>query len=88
MKSKGLEKLKKGDFNTMNQEWQPDGSVIIILTSRKWEGVKRFRVKDFCGKNEQEVDIATGKPIAKRDIHSTMPEVPEKGKRLTKGQSS
>ncbi|GAH90743.1 unnamed protein product, partial [marine sediment metagenome] len=30
----GLEKLKTGDFNSMNQEEQPDGSVIIILAKQ------------------------------------------------------
>lgn len=59
----GRDKLRTGDFNTMNQEWQPDGSVIITLTSRKWEGVERFRVKDLYKENEQEVDIDTGQPI-------------------------
>lgn len=60
---KGLKRLKKGDFNNMSQEWLPDGSVIITLTSRKWKGVERFRVRDLYGPNEKEVDIDTAKPI-------------------------
>lgn len=59
----GLKKLKTGDFNNMSQEGQPDGSVIITLTSRKWPGVERFRVKDLYGPNEEEVDVDTGEPI-------------------------
>lgn len=59
----GLEKLKSGDFNDMSQKHLPDGSVIITLTSRKWPGVERFRVKDLYGPNEEVVDIDTGEPI-------------------------
>lgn len=65
---KPLQKLHKGDFNNMEQEWLPDGSVIITLAKRKERKVYKFRVRDLYGKNEQEVDIATGKPIAKRDL--------------------
>jgi len=50
---KGLEKLKSGDFNNMNQEWQPDGSVIITLSSRKYPEVYRFQVRDLYGSNEE-----------------------------------
>ena len=56
----GLEKLKSGDFNNMFQQWQPDGSVIITLTSRKWEGQERFRVQDLYGENECLLDLETG----------------------------
>ena len=66
--SEGLEKLKAGDFNDMNQEWQPDGSVIITLSKRGDDKVCRFRVRDLYEKNEREVNIATGKPIPKRDL--------------------
>lgn len=79
--SKGLKRLKEGDFNVMEQESFPDGSVLITLYNRKKDKTYRFRVKDLYGENEQEVDIATGKPIAKRDIRSSVPKVPEKGKR-------
>lgn len=58
---KPLEVLKKGDFNDMNQEWQPDGTVIITLFKRKGNKHYRFRVKDLYGPNEEEVDLATGK---------------------------
>ncbi|MBA7714550.1 hypothetical protein ES703_123576 [subsurface metagenome] len=60
---KPLQMLKKGDFNDLNQEWQPDGSVIITLAKRGKAKVYRFRVKDLYGKNEQEVDIDTGEPL-------------------------
>ena len=48
-----LEKLKKGKFNTMSQEWQPDGSVIITLSKRGEGKVYKFKVKDLYGKNEE-----------------------------------
>ena len=64
----GLEKLRSGDFNYIAQEWQPDGSVIITLSKRGEDKVYKFRVKDLYGKNEQEVNIDTGKPIAKGDL--------------------
>jgi len=65
---KPLEKLHKGDFNDMNQEWQLDGSVIITIHKRKGNEHHKFRVKNLYKHNEKEVDIATGKPIAKRDL--------------------
>lgn len=64
----GLKKLKSGDFNSMGQEWQPDGSVIITLSKRSENKTYRFRVRDLYGPNEEELDIDTGKPIAKRHI--------------------
>lgn len=70
---KGLRKLKEGNFNSMGQERQPDGSVLITLTSRKWEGVERFRVRDLYGPNEEVVNVDTGKPIRKRDTRKAMP---------------
>lgn len=60
----GLKKLKSGDFNNMNVGNLPDGSVIITLTSRKWEGQERFRVRDLYGENECLLDIETGEPLA------------------------
>jgi len=60
----GLKKLKAGDFNDMSQEQQPDGSVIITLSKRGEDKTYRFRVKNLYQPDEQEVDIATGKPIA------------------------
>lgn len=84
---RGLEKLHLGDFNNMHQERQPDGSVIITLSKRSENKVYRFRVKNLAQKNEQEVDLATGEPIAERDIQKAMPKVPGKGKRPGKGKT-
>lgn len=49
----GIEKLRAGDFNHMNQEWQPDGTVIITLTKRGEGKVYRFQVKDLYGEHEE-----------------------------------
>lgn len=37
----------------MNQEWQPDGSVIITLSKRGEKKVYKFKVKDLYGKKEE-----------------------------------
>lgn len=64
----GLQKLKTGDFNNMSSEPQPDGSVIITLSSRKYSQVYRFRVRDLYGPNEEVVDVDTGQPIDQGDL--------------------
>lgn len=48
-----LERLKRGDFNTMEQQRQPDGSVIIILTKRGEKKGYRFCVRNLYGENEE-----------------------------------
>jgi len=49
----GIEKLKAGDFNSMSQEWQLDGSVIITLSKRGEGKVYKFRVKDLYKLTEE-----------------------------------
>ena len=49
----GLRRLYTGDFNTMNQERQLDGSVIITLSKDGDDKIYRFRVKDLYGENEE-----------------------------------
>ena len=53
MKMIGLRKLYLGDFNSMNQEWQPDGSVIITLAKDGETKSYRFRVRDLYGEHEE-----------------------------------
>jgi len=77
----GLKKLYSGDFNDMEVENLSDGSVIITLTSRKWEGVERFRVKDLYGLNEEVLDVDTGAPITKRDPQNSVPQVSKEARR-------
>lgn len=50
---KGIDKLRAGDFNTMNQSIQADGSVIITLSKRSEGKVYRFKVEDLYGKEER-----------------------------------
>jgi len=50
---KGLVNLYTGNFNDMFHELQPDGSVIITLTSKKYPETYRFRVRDLYGENEE-----------------------------------
>ncbi|GAI79228.1 unnamed protein product, partial [marine sediment metagenome] len=52
-------------FNDMNQEWQPDGSVIITLSKRGENRAYRFRVRDLYGEHEEVLEhkvIPTGPP--------------------------
>ncbi len=49
----GLEKLKSGEFNDLDQRPQPDGSVIITLSKRGEDKVYKFTVKDLYGPNEE-----------------------------------
>lgn len=65
---KGLQKLRSGDFNTMNVKKQPDGSEIITLSSDHYPEVYRFRVRNLYEKDEEVWDNATGKPIPSRDL--------------------
>ena len=53
MSSKGLEKLKAGDFNVMQQESQSDGSVIVTLSKRGENKTYRFTVKNLYGEAEE-----------------------------------
>ena len=52
----GLRRLRSGDFNSMSQENQPDGSVIITLSKRGERKTYKFRVVDLYGVNEQVSD--------------------------------
>ena len=49
----GIDKLKSGDFNSINQDWQSDGTVIITLRKRSESKRYKFRVKDLYGANEE-----------------------------------
>ena len=60
----GLRKLYTGDFNTMAQRPQPDGSVLITLSKRGEGKTYRFRVKDLYGEHEEvlEHEVIEHKP--------------------------
>lgn len=44
---KGITRLKKGDFNTLNAECLPDGSQIITITGGKDNKIHRLHIKDL-----------------------------------------
>lgn len=49
---RGIDKLRAGDFNSMLQELQDDGSTLVELVKRG-EGIKyRFAVRDLYGPDE------------------------------------
>jgi hypothetical protein len=58
-----LQMLHKGDFNDMEQQWQPDGSVILKLHKREGKKYHILRVKNLYQDNEEEVNVDTGEPI-------------------------
>lgn len=47
------EMLAKGDFNTMSQELQPDGSLLVTLTKRGDRHVYRMWVRDLYKPSEK-----------------------------------
>lgn len=47
------ERLARGDFNTMSQERQPDGSLLVTLTKRGDPHVYRLWVRDLYTPTEQ-----------------------------------
>jgi len=65
---KPKEKYEAGDFNDTQWEWQPDGSVIITLSKRGEDKVYKFRVRNLYQPDEEELDVVTGDPIAKRNL--------------------
>lgn len=51
MESHGREKLARGDFNYMTQAWQPDGSVVILLSKRGEGKTYKFKVQNLYSKD-------------------------------------
>lgn len=49
----GQRRLYSGDYNYMNQEWQPDGSVIVTITGGRSGQVHLLHVRDLWGQNEE-----------------------------------
>jgi len=60
----GLKKLYAGDFNSMHQQRQPDGSIVIILSTSGEKKSYKFRVKDLYGPDEEvlEHEVIQAKP--------------------------
>jgi hypothetical protein len=68
----GLRKLYTGNFNTMEQEQLPDGSVKITLSSTSYPQVYRFIVRDLYGENEEVIDHQVLRPETPRHIKERM----------------
>lgn len=49
----GRERLRTGNFNTVNFEEQSDGSKIVILSKRGEKNHYRFAVKNLYKENEE-----------------------------------
>lgn len=49
----GQKRLYSGDYNYMNQEWQPDGSVVVTISGGKSGQVHRMHVRDLWGEHEE-----------------------------------
>lgn len=54
------EMLAKGDFNTMSQSKQPDGSLLVTLTKRGDPHVYRMWVTDLYRKTEHVIKEEIG----------------------------
>ena len=76
----GLAKLYSGDFNTMNQDWQSDGSVIITLTKDGEDKSYRFKVKDLYGEHEEVLEHEVIETKPPKHILDRMKEAKEHGK--------
>jgi len=85
--NEGLAKLYTGDFNSMNQEQQADGSVIITLSKHGEDKIYRFRVKDLYGEHEEvlehEIIVGASTPVIARS-QKVMEQRPETNSGFTK----
>jgi len=70
----GLKRLYGGNFNTMNQRRQPDGSVIITLSKRGEDKSYRFRVRDLYGPAEEVLEEEIIENKAPQHIQDRMKE--------------
>jgi hypothetical protein len=80
----GLDKLHKGDFNDMSQEWQSDGSVKITLSKRDGKEPVKFRVRNLYQSNEEELDYDTGQPIAQGNLPKALSKVQRRSSKSSK----
>lgn len=49
----GQRRLYSGDYNYLNQEWQPDGTVIVTVAGGRSGQVHRLHMRDLWGKDEE-----------------------------------
>ena len=60
----GLRRIYTGEFNSMKQELNPDGTRTITLSKEGEDKIYRFRVKDLYGEHEEvlEHEVIETKP--------------------------
>jgi hypothetical protein len=75
----GIRKLYAGDFNTMSQKQQPDGSVIVTLRKDGEDKAYRFRVRDLYGPDETVLEHEVIEAKAPQHILDRMKEAKEHG---------
>lgn len=76
----GPKKLYAGDFNSMRQEEQADGSVIVTLSKRGEDKIYRFRVKE----NEEVLEHEIIERPYHREEPKMMEQLPETSSGFTK----
>lgn len=52
----GQMRLYSGDYNYMNQEWQPDGTVIITLSGGRLNRSHRLHIRNLWKDNEEVIN--------------------------------
>jgi len=49
----GQRRLYSSDYNYLNEEWQPDGSVVVTVSGGRSGQVHRMHVADLWGEHEE-----------------------------------
>lgn len=83
---KGLSKLYSGDFNVMDQDLQPDGSIIITLSSERYPEKYIFRVEHLYLENEKVLSHDIVEPGDKPWIRKRMNQAKMKPGDLFRGE--
>lgn len=51
--TQGQRRLYSGDYNSMQQDRQPDGTVIVTVSGGRTPLVHRMHIRDLWGENEE-----------------------------------
>ena len=60
---KDIDRFHQGKYNVLNQLWQPDGSVKLLMKAKGIKMTYKLRLKNINKPGEQEVDYDSGQPI-------------------------
>jgi len=80
---KGLLKLYRGDFNSMEAETLPDGSQVITLVKDGENKVYRFRVKNLYQEDEEVLEDEVIKVVTPAHIKKRVKEAMKDAKKET-----